>query len=117
MQVDEELVNRCLVLTVDETNPQTAAILSRQRDSHTFDVKQADFVRDAIRKLHQNAQRLLKPLHVFNPFAPQLSFPSYKTPASRTSTSSVTILRSPTASLAKSWVAAWMNWLRKPGTC
>jgi len=79
MQVDEELVNRCLVLTVDETHPQTAAILSRQRDSHTVDVKQADFVRDAIRKLHQNGQRLLKPLHVFNPFAPQLTFPSHKT--------------------------------------
>ena len=79
MQVDEELVNRCLVLTVDETSPQTEAILSRQRDAHTVDVKQADFVRDHVRKLHQNAQRLLKPLQVFNPFAPQLTFPSHKT--------------------------------------
>jgi len=79
MQVDEELVNRCLVLTVDETSPQTEAILSRQRDAHTVNVKQADFVREAIRKLHQNAQRLLKPLHVFNAFAPQLTFPSHKT--------------------------------------
>ena len=79
MQVDEELVNRCLVLAVDETSPQTEAILSRQRDAHTVNVKQADFVREAIRKLHQNAQRLLKPLHVFNPFAPQLTFPSHKT--------------------------------------
>lgn len=79
MQVDEELVNRCLVLSVDETNSQTEAILARQRDSHTFDVRQSDFVREAIRRLHQNAQRLLKPLHVFNPFAPQLTFPSHKT--------------------------------------
>jgi hypothetical protein len=79
MQVDEELVNRCLVLSVDETSHQTQAILSRQRDACTLDVRQADFVRDSIRKLHQNAQRLLKPLHVFNPFAPQLTFPSHKT--------------------------------------
>jgi hypothetical protein len=79
MQVDEELVNRCLVLSVDETSHQTQAILSRQRDACTLDVMQTDFVRDSIRKLHQNAQRLLVPLHVFNPFAPQLTFPSHKT--------------------------------------
>lgn len=79
MQVDEELVNRCLVLSVDETDHQTQAILNRQRHAATLDVTQSDFVRDHLRTLHQNAQRLLRPLHVFNPFAPQLTFPTHKT--------------------------------------
>jgi hypothetical protein len=79
MQVDEELVNRCLLLSVDETDHQTQAILNRQRHAATLDVTQSDFVRDHLRTLHQNAQRLLRPLHVFNPFAPQLTFPTHKT--------------------------------------
>ncbi len=34
---------------------------------------------DAIRKLHQNAQRLLKPVEVVNPYAARLTFPSNRT--------------------------------------
>jgi hypothetical protein len=79
MQVDEELVNRCLVLGVDETDHQTQAILDRQRHASTLEVAQSHFAGESLRKLHQNAQRLLRPLHVFNPFAPQLTFPTHKT--------------------------------------
>ena len=72
--VDPELLNRCLVLSVDENAEQTAAIQQRQRDAETLqDILAAQAVR-RIRTLHQNAQRLLRPMHVVNPYADQLTF-------------------------------------------
>ena len=79
MHVDEELVNRCLVLSVDETRNQTGSILSRQRSSRTLDAIVLSETATRLRTLHQNAQRLLKPLRVVNPFAPQLTFATNKT--------------------------------------
>jgi hypothetical protein len=79
MQVDEELVNRCLVLTVDETRNQTDSILSRQRNARTLDAIVSSETTTRLRELHQNAQRLLRPLRVVNPFAPQLTFATNKT--------------------------------------
>ncbi|KAA5538996.1 hypothetical protein FYK55_25710 [Roseiconus nitratireducens] len=79
IDVDEELVNRCFVLTVDETDNQTGAIQSRQREAFTSQCFQASQKAARLRRLHQNAQRLLRPLEVLNPYAPQLSFPSHKT--------------------------------------
>jgi len=72
--VDPELLNRCLVLSVDEDAEQTAAIQQRQRDAETLqDILAAQAVL-RIRTLHQNAQRLLRPVHVVNPYADQLTF-------------------------------------------
>ena len=79
MEIDEELANRCLVLSVDETHDQTSAIQSRQRQAFTLDVDQHHSLAGSLRTRHRNAQRLLKPLKVFNPYAPQLTFPSHKT--------------------------------------
>ena len=79
LDVDEELINRCLVLTVDESHSQTDAIQSKQRDSFTRNSAEAGLAAKKLKALHQNAQRLLRPLEVFNPYAPQLTFPSHKT--------------------------------------
>ena len=79
MDIDEELVNRCLVLTVDETKHQTDAIQSKQRESFTTTVAAITEHSDGLRRLHQNAQRLLRPLKVHNPYATQLTFPNHKT--------------------------------------
>ena len=72
--IDPELLNRCLVVSVDESSAQTAAILAQQRYART----QQGFVKQqralAVMALHRNAQRLLKPLRVYNPYAEQLSF-------------------------------------------
>ena len=57
MDIDEELVNRCFVLTVDETDNQTGAIQSKQRQAFTSEFTQADFIASRLRTLHQNAQR------------------------------------------------------------
>ena len=74
IDVDEELLNRCLVLTVDEGRAQTKAIHDRQRAAQTLDGLLAGIGRDQVMTLHQNAQRLIEPLHVVNPLAGSLAF-------------------------------------------
>ena len=77
--IDEELMNRCLVLAVDEGREQTRAIHERQRARRTLEGLFANRERQALTALHQNAQRLLKPLDVLNPFARFLTFPDQTT--------------------------------------
>jgi len=77
--LDEELMNRCLVLAVDEGREQTRAIHERQRARRTLDGMLANRDKKDLITLHQNAQRLLKPLDVLNPFAQLLTFPDQTT--------------------------------------
>jgi len=74
LEVDEELLNRCLVLTVDESREQTQAIHERQRHAQTLEGLLKHQERSRLMHLHQNAQRLIRPLLVANPFAEELSF-------------------------------------------
>ncbi|MGB6002053.1 MAG: CHC2 zinc finger domain-containing protein, partial [Thermoanaerobaculia bacterium] len=74
IDVDEELLNRCLVLTVDEDREQTRAIHRRQRGERTLEGLVAGEDRRRILRCHQNAQRLLRPLPVVNPYAERLTF-------------------------------------------
>lgn len=74
IDVDEELLNRCVVLTVDEDRTQTRAIHVRQREAHTLDGLVARERSAPVLALHRNAQRLLEPVAVVNPFADQLGF-------------------------------------------
>lgn len=79
IDVDEELLNRCLVLTVDEDRDQTRAIHQAQRRAQTLEGLAARTERDAIVSLHRDAQRLLEPLAVVNPFADRLTFADGRT--------------------------------------
>ncbi len=79
IEVDEELLNRCLVLSVDEGRTQTEAIHRLQRARRTLEGLFGRRERDHLARLHQNAQRLLRPLAVVNPFAKDLTFLSDKT--------------------------------------
>jgi hypothetical protein len=79
IDLDEELLNRCLVLTVDEDRAQTQAIHRLQREQQTIEGLLARKERERILKIHRNAQRLLKPLFVANPYAPELTFPDHRT--------------------------------------
>ncbi|GMQ88653.1 MAG: hypothetical protein BMS9Abin09_0083 [Gammaproteobacteria bacterium] len=74
IEIDDELMNRCLVLSVDENREQTQAIHAIQRQRRTLDGLLAKAEKDAILTLHRNAQRLLRPLAVVNPYAEQLTF-------------------------------------------
>lgn len=79
IEIDEELMNRCLVLSVDEGREQTEAIHKLQRQKRTLDGLRAKQDKARLIALHQNAQRLLRPLAVVNPYADQLTFLSDKT--------------------------------------
>jgi DNA primase len=74
IDIDEELMNRCLVLSVDEDREQTRAIHRLQRERRTLAGLTKKHERQAILALHRNAQRLLRPLAVVNPWADQLTF-------------------------------------------
>jgi len=72
--LDEELQNRCLTLAVDDSPEQTARIHALQRESRTLAGLAAKAERAAVLGLLRNVQRLLKPLHVVNDYAPRLTF-------------------------------------------
>jgi hypothetical protein len=79
IDLDEELLNRCLVLSVDEDREQTRAIHRMQREAETLEGLRRKHKRGRLSKLHQNAQRLLRPLAVVNHHARQLTFLDVKT--------------------------------------
>ena len=74
IDIDEELLNRCIVLSVDESREQTRAIHALQRQRETVEGMLLKLEREAVLKLHRNVQRLLRPLRVVNPYARQLTF-------------------------------------------
>lgn len=74
IDVDEELRNRCVVLSVDEDRAQTRGIHDRQRRARTLDGILATNDRHKVLKAHRDAQRLLEPVAVVNPFADRLTF-------------------------------------------
>jgi hypothetical protein len=71
-QPDEELANRCLLLSVNEQPQQTAAIHCRQRAGYRPEYQGLDG--RSVERRHQDAQRLLEPLRVVIPWADQLTF-------------------------------------------
>jgi DNA primase catalytic core len=79
IDIDEELLNRCLVLTVNESREQTRAIHTLQRKRQTLEGLLQDEDRKAVAKLHRNAQGILDQLHVVNPYADRLTFLDDKT--------------------------------------
>jgi hypothetical protein len=93
VDVDEELLNRCIVLTVDESREQTEAIHQLQREAETLAGLQRKLDRDQVWKVHRNAQRLLRTLHVVNPHAPRLTFLSDRTRTRRDHLKYLTLIR------------------------
>jgi hypothetical protein len=79
IDIDEELQNRCIVLTVNESREQTRAIHKLQRERRTLKGLIARREKPNILKRHRNAQRLLRPLSVVNPYAAKLTFLDDKT--------------------------------------
>lgn len=93
IDVDEELLNRCLVLTINESREQTQQIHAMQRAKQTLEGLLADTERAHIIDLHRNVQRLLKPVHVVNPFAEQLTFMNDRTRTRRDHMKYLTLIR------------------------
>jgi hypothetical protein len=78
-EVDEELMNRCLVLAVNEDREQTQAIHQKQREAQTLEGLKARTRRNKIVRLHRNAQRLLKPVDVVIECLKERRFPDTMT--------------------------------------
>jgi len=93
IDIDEELMNRCMVLTVNESREQTQAIHAMQRQQQTLEGLLQNEDKKQIIELHRNAQRLLKPLLVANPFAEQLTFIDDKTRTRRDHMKYLTLIR------------------------
>jgi len=93
IDIDEELLNRCLVLSVNEDREQTQAIHRLQREQQTLEGLVRRQRRTALIKLHKNAQRLLKPLFVVNPFVDELTFPDTLTRMRRDHMKYLTLIR------------------------
>ncbi len=79
IDLDEELQNRCLTLAVDESAAQTERIHRVQRERRTLAGLLAHESRKDLLTQLRNAQRLLSPLAVVNPFAPALTFATART--------------------------------------
>jgi len=94
IEIDEELLNRCVVLTVNESREQTRAIHALQRKRQTLDGLLMDAERHDLIALHRNAQRLLRPLAVVNPFAEQLTFLDSQTRTRRDHMKYLTLIQS-----------------------
>jgi energy-coupling factor transporter ATP-binding protein EcfA2 len=76
---DEETAGRFLILSSDESQEQTRRILEAQRLAESRPAEN----RQRILRVHQNAQRLIRPLSVVNPYAAQLKFPHERLSARR----------------------------------
>lgn len=93
LDVDEELANRALVLSVSEERPQTAAIHRLQRARETLAGQLARQDRARIAQVHQDAQRLLRPRVVANPYARDLTFLDDRTRSRRDHAKYLTLIR------------------------
>jgi hypothetical protein len=74
--IDDELLNRLLVLSIDESPEQTQRIHQAQRYARSLEGIMERRVRPRIVKRQQNLQRLIRPLLVRNPFREELTFNS-----------------------------------------
>ncbi|WP_061217340.1 CHC2 zinc finger domain-containing protein [Leptospira interrogans] len=94
LEIDEELENRCLILTVNEGREQTRTILEIQREQETLEgiVKKRD--KEKILTLHKNIQRVLRPLVVVNPYAKEMKFPDTKLRMRRDQRKYLTLIKS-----------------------
>ena len=74
--LNPENLNRCFVLSIDESEEQTRLIHALQRRNYTLNgfLQRREEVK--IIEKHIYAQRLLRPVLVFNPYAEALTFPS-----------------------------------------
>jgi DNA primase catalytic core len=101
INLDEEMLNRCLVLSVNEDREQTQAIHRVQREAQTLEGLLQRRDRDAILAVHRNAQRLLQPVFVANPYARELTFLDSQTRTRRDHMKYLTLIR--TIALLHQW--------------
>jgi DNA primase len=81
--LDDELSSRALVVGVDESPSQTEAVHEAQRRAQTLEGKLLAERAHELVRLHHNAQRLLRPIAVVNPYASEVGFADRRVRARR----------------------------------
>jgi hypothetical protein len=94
IELDPELENRCLRLTVDESREQTRRIHELQRQRQTLEGLFAKKRKENVQRLHRNAQRLLRPVKVLNPYVSELTFVDDQTRTRRDHEKYLTLIES-----------------------
>lgn len=85
-EIDGETASRFMFISIDESREMTEKILARQRKAQTLDGFLAKLQGADIIRKHHNANRLLQPLKVVNPYAELLTFTSKSLRARRDNT-------------------------------
>ncbi|WP_039938841.1 CHC2 zinc finger domain-containing protein [Leptospira noguchii] len=93
VEIDEELQNRAVILTVNEEREQTKTILRNQREEETLEGVLKRKKKEGIITFHQNIQRLILPLAVVNPYANELKFPDTRLRMRRDQKKYLTLIR------------------------
>ena len=73
-KVYEDNANRCILLYIDQSKEQDKRVMDYIKNKSTGQIKEIE--QDEIRKQIQNAQRVLKPIKVYNPYANLIDLPS-----------------------------------------
>ncbi|MCC5813478.1 MAG: toprim domain-containing protein, partial [Leptospira sp.] len=94
LEIDEELQNRAILLTVNEAREQTRIILKNQREEETLEGYTRKRDRDHLTRLHKNIQRVLEPIVIVNPYAREMSFPDTRLRMRRDHKKYLTLIRS-----------------------
>jgi len=77
VEIDEEIQNRSVILTVNETREQTRLIQRLQRESQTLEGILRKKEKSHLSELHSDCQRLLQPYEIVNPYVTELDFPDH----------------------------------------
>jgi hypothetical protein len=72
---DHETLNRFFVLYLDESSQETRSIMEMQDKMDTLEGVAIKQRKEQIVTLHQNIQRMLKPLLVVNPYGTKVNYP------------------------------------------
>ena len=75
-RTNPENANRCFEIFLDESQEQTRRVQEQQRKAHTLQGLEVESRKIEIKRRHQNAQRLLKPVKVVIPYIEEMEFPS-----------------------------------------
>lgn len=93
VDIDGETASRFMFISVDESEAMTRKILDKQREAHTMAGMINKLKSDEIKTRHHNANRLLRPLYVFNPYAGLLTFASKSLRARRDHTKYLNLIQ------------------------
>ena len=74
--LDHETATRSFEITIDESAEQTDRIVTSLFKDRTLEGIRSAMDKESIQKRHRNAQKLLEPILVVNPYASQLTFPT-----------------------------------------